>query len=161
MALDRQLLAYLNTLKRSKTLILGIGNVLKGDDGAGPLVCQKLVQAGVPVEVIDAGTVPENYIEQIIRRSPDNLVIIDAVDFGDSPGEARLFETEQVTSVAFSTHSLSLRLFLDLIAQRITVKSCLIGIQASQTRLNSPISPVVADSAEALSRVLSRVFSSP
>ncbi len=158
MGLDRQLLERLNTLKHSKTLVLGIGNALKGDDGAGPLVCQKLTQAGVPVEVIDAGTVPENYIEQIIRRSPENLIIIDAVDFGGNPGEVRLFETEQVVSVVSSTHSLSPRLFLDLIGRRIPVNSCLIGIQASQTRLNSPISPDVTKSVETLSYAIARVF---
>lgn len=158
MGLDRQLLARLNTLKHSKTLVLGIGNALKGDDGAGSLVCQKLTQAGVPIEVIDAGTVPENYIEQIIRRSPDNLIIIDAVDFGGNPGEVRLFETEQIVPGVLSTHSLSPRLFLNLVEQSTPIKSYLIGIQASQTHLNSPVSPAVADSAEALSYAIAQIF---
>jgi len=159
MCLNPQLLARLDELKHSKTLVLGIGNVLKGDDGAGPLVCQKLTQAKVSAEVIDAGTVPENYIERIIRKRPDNLIIIDAVDFGGAPGEVRLFEAEQVTPGFFSTHILSPHLFLSLIRQRVTIDVFLIGIQASQTRFNSPISPPVADSAKAVSCALSRIFS--
>ena len=40
---NKSLSEQLEKLRNSKTVILGIGNTLKGDDGAGPLVCEGLV----------------------------------------------------------------------------------------------------------------------
>jgi Ni,Fe-hydrogenase maturation factor len=84
-------------LRNTKTLIVGIGNLLKGDDGAGPIFCQKLRDARVSAEIIDAGTAPENYIQAIIRKNPESLLVIDAIDFGASPGVIELFRPEQMS----------------------------------------------------------------
>jgi len=62
-----ELFEQLNKLRGSKTVIVGMGNVLKGDDGAGPLICQQL-NGKVCAELIDAGTVPENYIQTIKKK---------------------------------------------------------------------------------------------
>jgi len=37
--------------------------------------------------VYDSGPSPENYLGKIIKDKPDNIVIIDTVDFGGKPGE--------------------------------------------------------------------------
>ncbi|MHC4647512.1 MAG: hydrogenase maturation protease, partial [Planctomycetota bacterium] len=86
MGSNGELFEQLRKLRSSRTVIVGIGNTLKGDDGAGPLICEHLSAAGVSAELIDAGTVPENYIQPIIRKAPENLVIVDAMEFGASPG---------------------------------------------------------------------------
>ena len=75
----------LSKFRKSKVLILGIGNPLKADDAAGPLVCEK-ISGRVKADVIDAGTVPENYIGSIIKKAPENILIIDAIDFDAKPG---------------------------------------------------------------------------
>ena len=92
---NKSLLEQLEKLRGSKTVILGIGNTLKGDDGAGPLVCEGL-SGKVCAEVMDVGTVPENYIQPIIKKRPQNLVIIDAIDFGGLVGEIKVFKPEQI-----------------------------------------------------------------
>lgn len=89
MTIDQQLLKQLSKLRGSKTLIVTIGNTMRGDDGAGPLVCQKLRRAKISAELIDAATVPENYIQPIIQKDPQNLLIVDAVNFGASPGQIK------------------------------------------------------------------------
>ena len=87
MGTRQHLFEKLNKLRGSSTVIVGIGNTLKGDDGAGPLICEQL-NAKVCAEVIDAGTVPENYIQKIIKKAPQNLLVIDAIDFGASAAQA-------------------------------------------------------------------------
>ena len=82
MSPDRPLFEQLNKLHDPATIILGIGNMLKGDDWAGPLVCEQLATAKISAELIDAGTVPENYIQRIIKKAPRTLLVIDAIDFG-------------------------------------------------------------------------------
>lgn len=138
-------------------VILGIGNILKGDDGAGPRVCEEIKQK-VSAEVIDCGTVPENYIQPIIKRAPEALIIIDAIHFAGTPGAVKVFETEQLSTAVVSTHTLSPRLFVDLIRQNIEVEVCLIGIQPAQTQLGEPLSGEVEQAVRRLSSVLTQVF---
>lgn len=158
MATRKQPLEKLRNLRGSKAVILGIGNILKGDDGVGPLVCQKLRSEKVSAEVLDAGTVPENYIQTIIKQAPQNLIIIDAIDFGASPGTISIFRPEQLSSLASSTHALSPRLFINVIRRQIDIEIYVIGIQPKQTKLGQSPSAEAAEALQSLTDLLSSVF---
>lgn len=147
----------LKKLCARNVLVIGIGNTLKGDDGAGPVICQRLKEA-FSDRVIDTGTVPENYIQPIIDKNPKNLLIIDAVDFGASPGTVQIFDIEQINSIALSTHSLSPRLFVDVICQSISPDISFLGIQPQQTGLNQPLSPEVSRAVESLVDMFSHLL---
>jgi hydrogenase 3 maturation protease len=157
---DQLLFEQLNKLRDSSTIILGIGNILKGDDGVGPLVCQRLTTAKVSAELIDAGTVPENYIQRIIKKAPRNLIVIDAIDFGADAGTMKIFKPEQLNSHVISTHTLSPRLFVDLIRRGIQVDVYFVGVQPAQTQLGRSVSDSVSRAIEKLSAVLAEVFTS-
>jgi hydrogenase 3 maturation protease len=158
MGTGEQLFEQLNKLRSSKTVIVGIGNTLKGDDGIGPVVCQQLRQAKVCAELIDAGTVPENYIQRIIKKTPKNLLIIDAVDFQAPPGTIEIFTPEQLNSFVFSTHTLSPRLFAEMVSRNIKVDVYFVGIQPAHTRLGDSMSPQVCQAAQQLAKMLIDVF---
>jgi len=157
MGTDEHTLSQLSKLRGSKTIIVGIGNVLKGDDGAGPLVCQQL-SGKVCAEIIDAGTVPENYIQPIIERAPENLLVIDAMDFGASPGTINMFKPQQLSSIVTSTHTLSPRLFAQIVCQSLSVNVYFIGIQPAQTQLGQSVSNQVSQAIQWLSHVLTEIF---
>jgi hydrogenase 3 maturation protease len=164
MGADQQLLQQLNKLRNSATVIVGIGNVLKGDDAVGPLVCEQLA-GKIRAELIDAGTVPENYIQPIIKKAPQNLLVIDAIDFAAPAGTIRIFEPEQLNSHAFSTHTLSPRLFVDMVCQNIRRDPArrepdvyFVGIQPAQTQLGQSISPQVSHAVQQLSKILAELF---
>jgi len=157
MGTGEQLFEQLNKLRGSKTVIVGIGNTLKGDDAAGPLVCQQLT-GKVCAELIDAGTVPENYIQPVIKKAPQNLLIIDAIDFGASPGTIEIFKPEQLNSFVFSTHTLSPRLFAEMVTRNIKVDVCFVGIQPAQIQLGQPVSAPVSKAVQSLIDLLSRIF---
>ena len=158
MGTDRQLFEQLSKLRGSKTLIVGIGNKLKGDDGAGPVVCEELQQAGIKAEIIDAGTVPENYIQRIIKKAPRSLLIIDAIDFQAPPGTIEIFKPQQINSTVISTHTLSPRLFADMVSRNIKVDVYFVGIQPAHTRLGDSMSPQVCQAARRLAQTLIDVF---
>lgn len=101
---------------------------------------------------------PENYIQPIIKKAPKNLLIIDAIDFGASPGAINIFRPEQIISFVFSTHTLSPRLFIDMITRQIEVDVYLIGIQPAQTQLGQIISIQVNKAIQQLSQALAEVF---
>jgi hydrogenase 3 maturation protease len=157
MGADELLFEQLNQLRGSRTVILGIGNLLKGDDGAGPLVCKQLV-GKISAEVIDVGTVPENYIQVIAKKAPANLLVIDAMDFGATAGMIELFKPEQLSSAVSSTHTLSPRLFVDVLSRQVTVNVFFIGIQPAQTKLGQSISVPIEQAVQRLSRVLTDIF---
>ncbi|MBN1393228.1 MAG: hydrogenase 3 maturation endopeptidase HyCI [Sedimentisphaerales bacterium] len=158
MGSGEQLFEQLNKLHGSKTVIVGIGNTLKADDGVGPLVCQQLRNAKSCAELIDAGTVPENYIQRIIKKTPQNLLIIDAIDFHASPGTIDIFKPEQLNSIVVSTHTLSPRLFAEMVSQNIEADVYFVGIQPAQTRLGDSMSPQVYQAAQQLTQMLIDVF---
>jgi hydrogenase maturation protease HycI len=158
MSLDKPLFEQLSKLRDSSTLVLCIGNILKSDDGAGPLVCQQLKAAKVSAELIDAGTVPENYIQRIIKKAPQTLIIVDAVDFGAEAGTIEIFEPERLNSLVISTHTLSPRLFVDVIRRSIQLEVYFIGIQPEHTQLGQNVSDAVSRAIKKLSGVLAEVF---
>ena len=157
MGANEQPFEQLNKLRGSKAIILGIGNLLKADDGAGPLVCEQL-SGKVSAELIDAGTVPENYIQPIIKKAPQNLLIIDAIDFGGRAGAIKIFKPEDLRSLIISTHTLSPRIFVDMIRKETKVDVYFIGIQPAQTQLGQPMSGQVSMAVQRLSRTLSEIF---
>jgi len=158
MGSDQSFFEQLNKLRDSPTVILGIGNILKGDDVAGPLVCEQLTATKISAEMIDAGTVPENYIQRIIKIAPRTLLVIDAIDFGAEAGTIKVFEPHQLNSHVISTHTLSPRLFVDIIRRNIQVDVYFVGIQPAQTQLGQPVSAAVSRAIEQLSGVLAEVF---
>ena len=158
MQADQQLFKQLSKLCGSSTVIVCIGNILKGDDGAGPLVCERLMRAKVSAGLIDAGTVPENYIQTIIKKTPRTLLVIDAIDFGAEAGTIRIFEPGQLNSHVISTHTLSPRLFVDIICRSVQVDVYFVGIQPAQTQLGESISAAVSMAIEQLSGVLAEIF---
>lgn len=128
------------------TVILGIGNTLKGDDGVGPYIISKIKN----IEAIDAGTVPENYIQKIIDSRPDEIIIIDAIDFGGKPGEVKWFSDIDSQNISISTHNLPPRLFIDFIKQQTGAEIKIIAIQPKALRFNTPLSEEVKESADRL-----------
>ena len=134
----------LGKLNLTKTVIVGIGNTLKGDDGAGPQICN-ILRAKITAEIIDVGSTPENYIAKIIKMSPEKLLIIDAVDFGAAPGTVKIFDIKDLSKFLLSTHSLSPHLFIEAIRSEIDVEVIFIGIQPANLQLGQGLSKQVSD----------------
>ncbi|MBO8177082.1 MAG: hydrogenase maturation protease [Bacillus sp. (in: Bacteria)] len=68
------------------TVIIGCGNLLRCDDGAGPMLIRKLWEQGVPegVRLADGGTAGMDVAFQI--GDTDELILVDACKSGAEPG---------------------------------------------------------------------------
>jgi hydrogenase 3 maturation protease len=136
---------------KGKVLILGIGNLLKRDDGIGPHFVRKFEVRSPKSETIDAGSAPENYTGKIRQLKPDTLVIVDAVDFGEKPGNIRIVEEEKIKTQSLSTHSISLKTFIDFIkADLPDLKVVLVGIQPKEVNFGEGLSPEVEKAVDEL-----------
>ena len=150
---SKELRELLESINPADTLIVCMGNSLKGDDGVGPLIYEQLL-GKIKAGLINAATVPENYIEKIIKTAPNHLIIIDAVDFSAKPGSIKLFTDKEMPSIALSTHVLSPKVFVDLIKSRIEVQVYFLAVQPLQVQLKEGLSPQVKDSTGNLIRAL-------
>jgi hydrogenase maturation protease len=75
------------TLKsRNKTLVLGLGNVIMGDEGVGVHVVRALEKRTLPagVECLDGGTGGFILLEPL--ENADRIILIDAAADGNPPG---------------------------------------------------------------------------
>jgi hydrogenase maturation protease len=72
-----------------KTLVLGIGNVLMGDEGVGVHVLRLLQKMALPtdIELLDGGTGAFVLLEPMERAA--RIVLIDATMDGSPPGTVR------------------------------------------------------------------------
>jgi len=90
--------------------IIGIGNLLRKDDGVGIVLLELLVKRKKEfpknIEFIDGGTGGMNLLHLLAQF--DTVLLIDAVDFKGRPGEARVFSLKDIQSqkkpVMMSTH---------------------------------------------------------
>lgn len=137
------MLEHLKTHLKGKLIILGIGNAIRGDDGAGSYLAQRL-QGKVPWMVCDAADSPENYLGKLVKEKPDTVLIIDAVDFGAKPGEFSVLEAEQVkTANLFSTHNASISLTINFLQSELKVDIIVLIIQPKSIALGDELSPEI------------------
>ena len=138
------MLDHLKSHLQGKVIILGIGNTLRSDDGAGSILASR-IKDSVPFLVWDAGLNPENYLNRIIKEKPDTLVIIDAGDFGGKAGELRIVEADGIkTANLFSTHNASLSLLINYLQSNIKTNIIVLIIQPKTIALGDTLSPEVS-----------------
>jgi hydrogenase maturation protease len=70
-----------------------VGNVLRGDDGFGPAVADRLTGLPKGAEVVETGIGGIALLQELLAGC-DGLVLIDAVDRGERPGTLFLIEPE-------------------------------------------------------------------
>ena len=84
---------------KPRAAVLGIGNPLMCDDGAGIEVLDALRKMTLPsgVEILDCGTGGMTLLHALADYRA--VVIVDAVDFGGKPGEVKAFSPDDAVSV--------------------------------------------------------------
>ena len=127
---------------KGRVIFVGVGNVLKGDDGAGVVLVnmlkKKFKDAG---SFLDCGIAPENYLEKL--RDFDCVVIFDALDFGGKTGEITILKPKELSEASVSTHNLSLKLFSRYLEED-GINVIIAGIQPANLRFAEGLSKVVS-----------------
>lgn len=136
-----------------KTLILGIGNTLLRDEGAGVHAIRMLAErvAGRDdIELMDGGTLSFTLAGAI--EDAQQLIVIDAAQLGGEPGTTRVFEGEQMDAFVggnrkCSVHEVSLvdLLMIARLADHLPQRRALIGIQPHDIDWGEQPSPSVAN----------------
>jgi hydrogenase maturation protease len=135
-----------------KTLILGIGNVLLRDEGAGIHAIRQLADRAErrdDIELMDGGTLSFSLAGAI--EDAENLIVIDAAQYDGEPGTTRVFVGEQMdefigSNRKCSVHEVSLidLMAIALLSGRLPQQRALIGIQPHNIDWGDTPSPDVA-----------------
>lgn len=135
---------------KGKVVVLGIGNALKSDDGAGSILAGRLI-GKIPFIVYDASASPENYLGKIIRDQPQTIVLVDAADMGGKAGEFRVLDGQEVkTSNLFSTHNSSVALTIGYLQEHCKAGIVALLIQPKTIAFGDTLSAEVEKTLEVL-----------
>ena len=135
-----------------KTLILGIGNVLLRDEGAGVHAIRLLADLDLPrddIELMDGGTLSFSLAGAI--EDAEHLIVIDAAQYDGEPGSTKVFVGEQMDTFIgsnrkCSVHEVSLidLMAIALLAGQLPQQRALIGIQPHSIDWGETPSPSVS-----------------
>lgn len=140
----------------TKVVVVGIGNPIRTDDYVGLKVVQDL-QGKLPETVclLEAETVPENYLSTIEKFHPSHVLLVDAAFIKLKPGEARLVDSEKIVDYsAISTHVLPLRIFCEYVKQATGAKIALLLVEPNSMEFGEGLSVEVKAAAERLGKLL-------
>ena len=147
---------------RNKTAIIGLGNYLLGDEGAGMHAVELLREKmyGKHVDIVDAGTPGMNLLHQFEER--EKVIFIDAGNLGLKPGEYKRFTPDQVNSLkmnkGYSLHEFDLMSFLEQASELKKtdgIEIVIYGIQAAEVKMSEKLSEIVKS---ALAGLVSDVY---
>ncbi|MFQ6086440.1 MAG: hydrogenase 3 maturation endopeptidase HyCI [Candidatus Bathyarchaeia archaeon] len=143
-----------------RVVIVGIGNSLRKDDFVGVEIVRNLQnKVSEAVYLIECETVPENFIEPIIRFNPSHVLIIDAALLNLEPSSSKLLSSKQLMKQqVVSTHALPLRIFCEYLARATNAKIALLLIQPGDTSFGEGLTQEVQNTAKHMARLLSRLL---
>lgn len=133
-----------------KTLVVGVGSILRGDDGIGPRVIDELEKEDLPGDVsLHSGDISGL---DLLKYFPESgrVIIVDAADMGEEPGTIKTFGLSEIKPAdfndKFSTHGMALLETLTL-AKEIGVKCeiTILGVQPVRTDYDLEMSGLIKD----------------
>jgi hydrogenase maturation protease len=139
-----------------RTLVIGIGNDLRGDDGAGPAAIRILrSRAGPRLELRTCSGEAVELMET--WGDAEVVVLVDAISSGGVPGSIHHFEVSAplpATTVPSGSHSSGLPEAVALAEAlgRLPPRLIVFGVEGACFKVGAPLSPAVSDAIEVVCR---------
>jgi len=142
-----------------KVAVVGVGNAMRKDDAVGVEIVKILrKRVSSRISLIEAETMPENYIEQIIDFCPSHVLIIDSGLIGEKPGKVKFLALTETSKTAISTHMLPLQVFCAYIEKAINAKILLLVIQPKDTGMGEDLTKELKETAGKIADFLVKIL---
>ena len=132
------------TILQGTVVIVGIGNPLRGDDGFGPALIERL-HGKVGFICFDAGSAPENYVGRIVKEDPDTILLVDVADLNLKPGQFRILQPTEILPCGFTTHDMSSRMLIEFLEKQTRAHIFMLGVQPQHVSLGEVMSQCVTE----------------
>lgn len=144
-------------LRGKRTVILGVGNPLQGDDAIGPSLVDFL-RGRVDATLINAGEVPENYLSTIHAAQPELVLIIVALELGAEAGCMTVLDADRLRAIANFTRNPGLAFLAVMIQDETGAEVILVGVQPEETSFAATLSAPVNQTLHNLEDMLVGVY---
>lgn len=144
-----------------RVAVVGIGNELRGDDGAGVALAralQPLAGRYDRLTVVEAGAAPENITGLLRYFGADLVLLVDVAQMGEEPGAVRWLSWQDTVGIGVSTHTLPLHVFAFYLTVELGCEVALLGIQPSGLSTGAPLSSIVWESVQKTAQVLADIL---
>jgi hydrogenase 3 maturation protease len=140
---------FFKEVLNKKLAVIGVGSELRGDDGVGPYLCEKLSDLNSDNFLsITGGLVPENFTSELRKFKPDLVILIDAALMDKQIGSLDIIKINESMGISFSSHSIPLSVLGKYISKYIGAEVYVLGIQACNLNFGSDISNEVKETAD-------------
>ena len=143
----------LSHIFKGTTVVVGVGNILRGDDAFGPVMIERL-SGQIRSICVDAGTAPENYLGKIAKEKPDAILILDAAHLDLSPGEYDVLRKEDIVRSGFTTHDLSPVMFIEYLEKETDAEIYMLAVQPENTDFGANISAPVEEAVNRITELI-------
>jgi hydrogenase maturation protease HycI len=144
-------------LRGKRTVILGVGNPLQGDDAIGPNLVD-LLHGRIDATLVYGGEVPENYISSIRAAQPEVVLIVVALELGAQPGSMAVLDADRLRAIENFTRNPGLAFLAVMIQDGTGAEVILVGIQPEATAFASEMSVPVHQTMQNLEDMLVNVY---
>ena len=148
--------ALAKKLRGKRTVILGVGNPLQGDDAIGPILVD-LLHGRVYATLINAGEVPENYLSSICAAQPEVVLIIVAIELGGEPGCMAILDADRLRAIGNFKRNPGLSFLAVMIQDGTGAEVLMVGVQPESTCFASELSIPVHKTMQTLEELLVNV----
>ena len=138
---------------QGKSVIVGIGNSLRGDDGFGPALIEK-IQRKVGFICIDAGSAPEKFLGVIVKEEPDTILFVDAADLDLEPGQYRILEPADILKCGLTTHDMSSRMLIEFLETQTKANILMLGVQPQHVSLGEAMSQCLTETLDEIEMLI-------
>ncbi len=155
---------------KKETLILGVGNPLRRDDGIGPEVIRWFTESSTKknnsynlpsdVNLINGGTDGLGLIEYL--KDYNKIIIIDAVEMGLPPGTIKVFTPDEavisINTDSLSTHGFGIAELIKLAKELdINPELVIVGVQPGDLSYGENLSATVKSNFHELLETISKI----
>lgn len=147
-------LVNLDSFIGHRLLFVGVGNILRSDDGIGVYIVSRIA-ANKMIATLNVEVSLENYISTINKIAPEILILIDCMDFKEKPGTFKLFPIGEIPDDGIHSHHITLSKISEFFKMPVYV----LGIQPEDLKVGLELNESIKAAANKIVTIINAQYS--
>lgn len=141
----KALVDFVSGFDKNDVLFIGLGNEWRADDAAGLILLRRLRQRPElkDYKCIEAGSNPENFLQDILDSQASHIIVIDTAKAGNPAGTIEFLKKQQFDHRQISTHTFSVDIIEEYLRRHRPIHFYYLGIEPLTTEFDTSLSDVI------------------